>query len=184
MSDEPMIDKLERLEREEWVAVDVLATGGGASWCSGCYTLEAEGHAGMEGEPPHGPDCWCDNPVWMLRSDAVRRGVVPNDDTFALPSLLSQLREQRDRTSFWETLHDERVESLEAERDTWRQRAEEAEEVVTGVVEDRDAYANALFAAERTVREQTEALEHIANPLVLDAEAQTWIAQHALDGEG
>ena len=29
-----------------------------------------------------------------------------------------------------------------------------------------------------------EALESIANPYVLDAEAQTWIAQHALDGEG
>jgi len=39
-------------------------------------------------------------------------------------ALLSQLREQRDRTSFWETLHDERVESLETERDTWRARAE------------------------------------------------------------
>ena len=34
-----------------------------------------------------------------------------------IAALLSQLREQRDRTSFWETLHDERVESLEAERD-------------------------------------------------------------------
>ena len=48
----------------------------------------------------------------------------------------------------------------EADRDTWRQRAEEAEEVVTGVVEDRDAYANTLFAAERTVREQREAKDH------------------------
>ena len=69
---------------------------------------------------------------------------------------------------------------------TWRQRAEEAEEVVTGVVEDRDAYANTLFAAERTVREQREALEHIAIPLVHDSEARTWIARAALglDGEG
>ena len=29
-----------------------------------------------------------------------------------------------------------------------------------------------------------EALESIANPYVHDAEARTWIAQHALDGEG
>jgi len=66
----------------------------------------------------------------------------------------------------------------------WRQRALEAEEVVTGVVEDRDAYANTLFATESERDRYREALESIANPYVLDAEAQTWIARAALDGEG
>ena len=77
-----------------------------------------------------------------------------------IAALLSQLREQRDRTSFWETLHDERVESLEAERDTWRQRAEEAEECIVWVKCD-DPEHERLAAAERTVREQREALERI-----------------------
>ena len=53
---------------------------------------------------------------------------------------------------------DRRIVELEGERDTWRIRAEEAEEVVTGLVEDRDAYANSFAAAEHTVREQREAL--------------------------
>ena len=75
-------------------------------------------------------------------------------------ALLSQLWAQRDRTSFWETLHDERVESLEAERDTWRQRAEEAEECIVWVKCD-DPEHERLAAAERTVREQREALELI-----------------------
>ena len=69
---------------------------------------------------------------------------------------------------------------------TWRQRAEEAEEVVTGLVEDRDAYANTLKAITEVNDRYREALEHIAIPLVHDAEAQTWIARAALglDGEG
>ena len=75
-----------------------------------------------------------------------------------IAALLSQLREQRDRTSFWETLHDERVESLEAERDTWRQRAEEAEECIVWVKCD-DPEHERLAAAERTVREQREVIE-------------------------
>ena len=66
----------------------------------------------------------------------------------------SQLREQRDRTSYWETLHDERVESLEAERDTYRQRAEEADELADAITEANVRLARELLAAERTVREQ------------------------------
>ena len=40
------------------------------------------------------------------------------------------------------------------------------------------------LAAEAERDRYREALESIANPYVHDAEAQTWIAQHALDGEG
>ena len=92
------------------------------------------------------------------------------------------------------------IDRLTRERDTWRQRAEEAEEVVTGVVEDRDAYANTLFAAERTVREQRDALERLVTALEIadqrvphtlahdDAMDDIWdllpIARAALDGEG
>ena len=56
-------------------------------------------------EAEHGTvgECWCETTL---------ADIAP-----ALLLALSQLREQRDRTSFWETLHDERVESLEAERD-------------------------------------------------------------------
>ena len=45
------------------------------------------------------------------------------------------------------------------------------------------AEARAL-AAEAERDRYREALESIANPYVLDAEAQTWIARAALDGEG
>ena len=57
--------------------------------------------------------------------------------------------------------------ALNDEAHTWRQRAEEAEEVAADATRYR------------------EALEHIAIPLVHDAEAQTWIARAALglDGE-
>ena len=46
------------------------------------------------------------------------------------------------------------------------------------------AMRNAIPSLLSQLREQREALESIANPYVLDAEAQTWIAQHALDAEG
>ena len=72
------------------------------------------------------------------------------------------------------------IDRLTRERDTWRQRAEEAEEVVAGVVEDRDAYANTLKAITAERDRYREALESIANLYVPDAEAQTWIALHAL----
>ena len=59
--------------------------------------------------------------------------------------------------------------------DYWLARIELAESRALAAEAERDRYR--------------EALEHIANPFVpfvLDAEAQTWIAQHALglDGEG
>ena len=60
----------------------------------------------------------------------------------AIDALLSQLREQRERA------------------DHWRQRAEEAEECIVWVKCD-DPEHERLAAAERTVREQREALERI-----------------------
>ena len=61
-----------------------------------------------------------------------------------IDALLSQLREAQERADYWQ------------------QRAEEAEQVETGLVEVRDAYANSFATAERTIREQREALERIA----------------------
>ena len=63
---------------------------------------------------------------------------------------------------------------LEAEAKRMATALDMAQDVVTLLRSERDRYR--------------EALEHIANPFVpfvLDAEAQTWIAQHALglDGE-
>ena len=56
--------------------------------------------------------------------------------------------------------------------------------MVTDPITDRQWGAYVAVCAERN--RYREALEHIAIPLVHDAEAQTWIAQHALglDGEG
>ena len=69
-------------------------------------------------------------------------------------ALLSQLREQRERADYWQ------------------QRAEEAEEVVGSLTMERDELREAnksyngreqaMIAAERTIREQREALERIA----------------------
>ncbi len=65
----------------------------------------------------------------------------------------------------------------------WRQRALEAEEVVTGVVEDRDAYANTVKWITEVNDRYREALEWIASS---DMECGDCMhcAKHALDGEG
>ena len=53
--------------------------------------------------------------------------------------------------------------AAEIARDTYRQRAEEAEEVAGAITEVNVRLARELIAAERTVREQREALERIAS---------------------
>ena len=66
-----------------------------------------------------------------------------------------------------QSVKDENAAALKAmaERDTWRQRAEEAEEVVGSLTQERDLLLSVdiprqeLAAAERTVREQREVLE-------------------------
>ena len=110
MTDEPIIDKLERLERE--------ATEGPWGFCD---TSDRRGHEGEFRAPGPLNGFMLVGP-WTNPADAALIVAMRN----ALPALLSQLREQRG------------------------------------------------------------ALEHIAIPLVHDAEAQTWIARAALalDGEG
>ena len=49
--------------------------------------------------------------------------------------------------------------AAEGERDTWRQRAEEAEELAGATTEANVRLARELLAAERTVREQREVIE-------------------------
>ena len=78
------------------------------------------------------------------------------------------------------------IDRLTRERDTWRQRAEEAEEVVTGVVEDRDAYANTLKAITEVndrYREALKAIDRLACCPTCDL-AYSNIVSAALDGEG
>ena len=53
--------------------------------------------------------------------------------------------------------------AAEIARDTYRQRAEEAEEVAGAITEVNVRLARELIAAERTVREQRKALERIAD---------------------
>jgi len=124
VTDEPMIERLERLERGAtpgpWeVMFDYLDARPGIEAPTVGFSVVIYGS----------PDDPTDEVGVQKMEDAALIVAMRND----LPALLSQLREQRDRTSYWETLHDERVESLEAERDTWRQRAEEAEECIVWV---------------------------------------------------
>lgn len=110
LADELMVERLERLERD--------ATPGPWRW----EGLGDHGYPqrvyGRNADPSDGT-----YPVVVMESYWGDADTPPPDTELivamrnALPALLSQLREQRDRTSFWETLHDERVESLETERD-------------------------------------------------------------------
>jgi hypothetical protein len=103
-----MIERLERLERGAtpgpWeVMFDYLDARPGIEAPTVGFSVVIYGS----------PDDPTDEVGVQKMEDAALIVAMRND----LPALLSQLREQRDRTSFWETLHDERVESLEAERD-------------------------------------------------------------------
>ena len=95
-----------------------------------------------------------------------------------IDALLSQLREQRERAERaetqayeWQWQFDQSCKTVESQtnmrlaaeiaRDTWRQRAEEAEELADAITEANVRLARELLAAERTVRELREALERI-----------------------
>ena len=65
---------------------------------------------------------------------------------------------------------------------TWRQRAEEAEEVVTGVVEDRNAYANTVKWITEVNDRYREALRRIVHGV--SGVDPHYIALDALDGKG
>ena len=138
MTEEPMVDKLERLEREAtgapWNVQNTTACydviqGGDRTTDSRYIAMMGVDYDPNTGEsiPPHAD------------ADAALIVAMRN----ALPALLSQLREQRER-------------------------ADELEHHVDALTQDRNLYVQkwtetdlARLAAERTVREQREALERI-----------------------
>ena len=118
-----------------------------------------------------------------------------------IDALLSQLREQRERAERaetqayeWQWQFDQSCKTVESQtnmrlaaeiaRDTWRQRAEEAEELADAITEANVRLARELLAAERTVREQREALAAIAEHTADEDTHHMALAALAPDTEG
>ena len=131
--------------------------GNGADWyCTCTYVADHNG--------PHRCTCgfqWPTPPIEPEAEPLTDREPTVNE--VAMLATIDRLTRERD-----EAVDSEQ--RVTAHRDLLYERFAAAESCALAAEAERDRYR--------------EALESIANPYVHDAEAQTWIAQHALDGEG